>query len=157
MNDSSDCSPGCQRSRAWLEQANPDILSITNPYWLDYDPPTCSEHTAIAIGYAVFMVPGILGNLLMIITFLTTSLRSHRNLMSANLAVADLIMNLEAPFVIKNSLQCGPKYFSIAGCQIYGFMGGVSGTAAIASITAMAYQRYITITRPFNEGNVSFS
>ena len=134
----------------WHQVANIEILTLTNEYWLRFPPPSCAQHFIIAIVYSCIVIPGIIGNLLVILAFLAKSLRNHSNLLCANLAIADFLMNLEIPFLIRNSLTCGPKNFSFTGCQVYGFTGALSGTVAIASITAMAYQRYRKITSPFN-------
>lgn len=139
----------------WQVVADSDLLSIVNPHWLQFQPPSCTHHSIIAVIYVFMVVPGILGNLVMITTFLTSpALRNHVNLMSANLTLADLLMNLEIPFLIRNSLSCGPRYFSPVACRLYGLTGGLSGTVAIACIAGMAFQRLIKISRPFNEGNL---
>lgn len=139
----------------WQVVANSDLLSIVNPHWLRFHPPSCTHHSIIAVIYVFVVVPGILGNLVMIITFFTSpALRNHGNLMSANLTLADFLMNLEIPFLIRNSLSCGPRNFSPTACHVYGLTGGLSGTVAIACIAGMAYQRLIKISRPFNEGNL---
>ena len=142
-------------SRKWLEVANHDLLRITNPHWLQFDPPSCGQHLLFAFLYAVIMIPGIVGNCVVILLFFRSpSLRVPSNVINVNLALADLIMNLEAPILIKNSLDCGPKSFTVIGCKLYGLSGGLSGTVAIISISAMAIQRYISISRPFDCGRI---
>lgn len=139
----------------WQVVANRELLSIANPHWLQFRPPSCVHHSIIAVIYVFLVVPGILGNLVMIVTFFASpSLRNHANLMSANLSFADLLLNLEIPFLIRNSLTCGPRYFSPTACRLYGLTGGLSGTVAIACIACMAIQRLIKISRPFNEGDL---
>ena len=139
-------------SQQWLTVANTDLLMLANPHWLQFDPPSCQQHWIIAIIYTFIVIPGIIGNLgTIIVTFHSKSVRFNRNnCMRVNLAIADLLMNLEIPLLIKNSINCGPIYFSWTACQIYGFTGGLSGTVAIASITFMALDRYLSITRPFD-------
>lgn len=142
-------------SRKWLEVANHELLQMTNGHWLQFEPPSCDEHYFFAFLYAVIMIPGIFGNLVVILLFFQSpGLRIPANVLNVNLAIADLIMNLEAPILIKNSLACGPKDFSVLGCKLYGLSGGLSGSVAILSITGMAIQRYISISRPFDGGQL---
>lgn len=76
-------------------------------------------------------------------------------------------MNSEIPFFIYNCLKCGPalgvlgewkpvnsnsnvEYLVLlVGCELHGFIGGLSGTAALATITGMAVERLFTIWYPF--------
>lgn len=141
--------------KKWLLVGNEDLLKITHSHWLQFEPPSCQQHLIFAILYAVVMIPGIFGNAVVIFLFFRSpNLRVPANVMSVNLAMADLIMNLEAPLLIFNSLQCGPKNFSLLACRLYGLSGGLAGIVAILSIAAMAIQRYISITRPFDCGKI---
>jgi r-opsin len=41
-------------------------------------------------------------------------------------------------------------YVVITGCKIYGFIGGLSGTASIMTLSAIALDRYTVIAYPLN-------
>ena len=141
--------------RQWQQVASPDLLRIANGHWLSFQPPSCSMHLLFAFLYTIIMIPGILGNFIVIYLFFRcASLRIPANVINVNLALADLLMNLEAPILIRNSLDCGPRHFSPTACSLYGLSGGLSGSVAILSITAMAVQRCFSITRPFDCGSV---
>jgi len=59
-----------------------------------------------------------------------------------NLAFCDFIMMLKTPIFIYNSFKQG---FALGplGCQIFGFMGSISGIGASATNAAIAYDRYM--------------
>nr|XP_023013026.1 opsin-2-like [Leptinotarsa decemlineata] len=66
-----------------------------------------------------------------------------------NLAFCDFIMMLKSPIVIYNSFYHGFAT-GYSGCRIFGVMGTLSGIGAGATNACIAYDRYTTITRPFD-------
>ena len=54
------------------------------------------------------------------------------------------------PIFVYNSIYMGPAIGRI-GCSIYGFLGGLTGTSAILSITAISLERFYVITFPLKE------
>ncbi|CAN7993754.1 unnamed protein product, partial [Ixodes hexagonus] len=74
-------------------------------------------------------------------------LRSQANLLVFNLALSDMLMDLEIPLLVYNSLKLRPA-LGVWGCQLYGLMGGLSGTTAIFSIAALSLERYLALGRP---------
>ena len=66
-----------------------------------------------------------------------------------NLAICDFMMMLKAPIFIYNSFNRG---FALGhlGCQIFAFMGSLSGIGASTTNACIAYDRYATITKPFD-------
>lgn len=70
-----------------------------------------------------------------------------------NLAFCDWIMMLKAPIFIYNSFNRGFAAGHIA-CQIFAFVGSLSGIGAGMTNAAIAYDRYATISNPL-EGKLT--
>lgn len=66
-----------------------------------------------------------------------------------NLAFCDFMMMLKAPIFIYNSFNHGFAT-GILGCRIFATMGALSGIGAGMTNACIAYDRYTTITRPFD-------
>lgn len=66
-----------------------------------------------------------------------------------NLAFCDFIMFISIPIFIYN---CFNQNFSagVLGCQIYALLGSLSGIGAGMTNACIAYDRFTTITRPFD-------
>lgn len=66
-----------------------------------------------------------------------------------NLAICDFVMMIKTPIFIYNSFYRG---FALGqfGCQVFAFMGSLSGIGAGMTNACIAYDRYTTITRPFD-------
>ncbi|XP_065574983.1 opsin Rh4-like [Artemia franciscana] len=65
-----------------------------------------------------------------------------------------MVITMQSPIVVVNSFWNGPVLGDI-GCQIYGFVGGLAGTASIVILTILAYNRYRVISKPFDLGRKS--
>nr|XP_018914573.1 PREDICTED: neuromedin-U receptor 2-like [Bemisia tabaci] len=127
-----------------------DFLASINPHWLQFTPPDRSSHYILASLYAVIMVVGLFGNYLVIFMFLRCrSLQTPANILVANLAVSDFFLLSKMPVFIFNSFHRGPALGTI-GCQIYGFMGGLTGTVSIMTLAAIALDRYLVVVYPLN-------
>lgn len=66
-----------------------------------------------------------------------------------NLALCDLIMMFEAPIFVYNSFYRGAT-FTYLSCQIYAFVGALSGIGGGMTNAFIAYDRYTAITHPFD-------
>lgn len=66
-----------------------------------------------------------------------------------NLAICDFMMMLKAPIFIYNSFYRGYALGHL-GCQIFSFMGSLSGIGAGMTNAFIAYDRYTAITNPFD-------
>lgn len=66
-----------------------------------------------------------------------------------NLALYDFIMMLKTPINIYNSIYRGYALGHM-GCQIFAFVGSISGIGAGMTNAAIAYDRYTTITNPLD-------
>ena len=69
------------------------------------------------------------------------SLRTPSNMFVVNLAICDFFMMLKTPIFIYNSFNTGFAAGHV-GCQIFGFIGSLSGIGASTTNTAIAYDRY---------------
>ncbi|XP_026737245.1 opsin, ultraviolet-sensitive-like [Trichoplusia ni] len=75
------------------------------------------------------------------------TLRTPGNILVANLALSDFLMLAKTPIFIFNSFNLGPA-LGKTGCVIYGFVGGLTGTTSIATLSAIALDRYWAVVRP---------
>lgn len=125
-----------------------DYLTIVNPHWLRFAPRPKWQHYALAISYMVIMFVGVTGNFLVIYLFARCkALRTPANILVISLACSDLLMMLKMPIFIYNSLHLGPALGDKA-CRLYGFVGGLSGTCSICTITAISLDRFYVVKYP---------
>nr|CAD7393856.1 unnamed protein product [Timema cristinae]CAD7428594.1 unnamed protein product [Timema monikensis] len=82
-------------------------------------------------------------------TQLCRTLRTPANILVINLAVSDFFLVAKTPIFIYNSIYQGPALGKI-GCQIYGFIGGLTGTVSITTLAAIALDRYYVIVYPLD-------
>ena len=66
-----------------------------------------------------------------------------------NLAFCDFAMMIKTPIFIYNSFYRGYALGHL-GCQIFAFIGSLSGIGAGMTNACIAYDRYTTITNPFD-------
>lgn len=126
-----------------------DIIHIQE-HWLMYPEPDKSIHLLLSMVYFFYFIAGIIGNGLVLWIFSTAkSLRTASNMFVVNLAFCDFIMVSKAPIFVYNSAHYG---FALGqkGCQVFASVGALSGIAAGMTNAAIAYDRYTTITRPFD-------
>nr|APY20493.1 ultraviolet sensitive opsin [Cucujus clavipes] len=126
-----------------------DLVHIPE-HWLMYPEPDYSIHLLLGMVYIFFFVASIIGNGLVLWIFSTAkSLRTASNMFVVNLAFCDFIMMLKAPIFIYNSFNRGFAA-GFLGCQIFASMGSLSGIAGGMTNACIAYDRYTTITKPFD-------
>nr|QIC54075.1 opsin UV-like protein [Dendrolimus punctatus] len=134
----------------WRENGfySDDYLKLINPHWLQFPPPHPATHYIFGSIYILMMVTGIIGNVLVLsMYFRCRTLRTPGNILVANLALSDFIMLAKTPVFIYNSFNLGPA-LGKTGCLIYGFVGGLTGTTSIATLSAIAMDRYWAVVRP---------
>ncbi|KAH8406333.1 hypothetical protein KR215_011415 [Drosophila sulfurigaster] len=123
-------------------------IAKVNPFWLQFEPPHTSTFYIMAGLYCLISVVGCFGNAFVIFMFGSRkSLRTPANILVMNLAICDFLMLVKCPIAIYNNLQEGPALGDTA-CRIYGFVGGLSGTCAIGTLTAIALDRYNVVVHP---------
>ncbi|XP_031618516.1 opsin, ultraviolet-sensitive [Contarinia nasturtii] len=129
---------------------DPLFLESINIHWMRFVPPKPWEHYTLAIIYLCIMVFGIFGNALVGYMFLRCRiLRTSANILVINLAISDFLMLAKTPIFIYNSLKFGPILGDVA-CRMYGFLGGLTGTVSITTLTAISLDRYFVIIYPLN-------
>lgn len=69
------------------------------------------------------------------------SLRTPSNMFVVNLAICDFFMMIKAPIFIYNAFNTGFATGHI-GCQIFAFIGSLTGIGAGMTNAAIAYDRY---------------
>lgn len=74
-------------------------------------------------------------------THSSKSLQTPSNIFVINLAICDFLMMIKTPIFIYNSFNRGYAAGYI-GCQIFGFIGAISGIGASATNACIAYDRY---------------
>ncbi|XP_061710601.1 opsin, ultraviolet-sensitive-like [Cydia pomonella] len=125
-----------------------DYLLLINSHWLHFAPPDPSSNYILGILYIAMMLVGTTGNaLVLLMYFRCRTLRTPGNILVANLALSDFCMLAKTPVFIFNSFNLGPA-LGKTGCVIYGFVGGLTGTTSIATLAAIALDRYWAVVRP---------
>nr|BAU71684.1 UV-sensitive opsin [Aquatica lateralis] len=123
-------------------------------HWLVYPEPEASIHYLLGIVYIFICFMGIVGNGLVLWIFSTSkSLKTASNMFVVNLAFCDFIMMMKMPIFVYNSFNRGYALGHI-GCQIFGFVGSLSGIGAGMTNAFIAYDRYATISNPL-EGKLT--
>ncbi|XP_044736045.1 opsin, ultraviolet-sensitive-like [Chrysoperla carnea] len=128
----------------------PEELIHIPEHWLTYQEPPASVNYLLGLLYIFFFFASIIGNGLVIWIFSSAkALRTPSNMFVVNLAICDFMMMLKAPIFIYNSFNRGFATGHL-GCQIFAFMGSLSGIGAGATNACIAYDRYTTIAKPFD-------
>nr|APY20510.1 ultraviolet sensitive opsin [Macrosiagon limbatum] len=126
-----------------------DLIHIPE-HWLVYPEPEASMHFLLGLLYIGFFLMSTIGNGIVIWIFTSAkALRTASNMFVVNLAFCDFLMMIKTPIFIYNSFQRGYALGHL-GCQIFAFMGSLSGIGAGMTNACIAYDRYTTITRPLD-------
>nr|QWV42712.1 ultraviolet sensitive opsin [Epuraea ocularis] len=140
--------PNGQHNLGW--NLKPEDLIHIPEHWLMFPEPEYSIHLILALVYIALFFASVIGNGLVLWVFSSAkSLRTASNMFVVNLAFCDFMMMLKTPINIYNSVNRGFAT-GFLGCQIFGVMGSLSGIGAGMTNACIAYDRYTTITRPFD-------
>ncbi|KAB1270749.1 Melanopsin [Camelus dromedarius] len=119
--------------------------------WVPFPTVDVPDHAHYTLGTVILLVglTGMLGNLTVIYTFCRSrGLRTPANIFIINLAVSDFLMSFtQAPVFFASSLY-KQWLFGEAGCEFYAFCGALFGITSMITLTAIALDRYLVITRP---------
>ncbi|XP_016872444.1 melanopsin isoform X1 [Homo sapiens] len=130
--------------------------------WVPLPTVDVPDHAHYTLGTVILLVglTGMLGNLTVIYTFCravlrgvtvmmqSRSLRTPANMFIINLAVSDFLMSFtQAPVFFTSSLY-KQWLFGETGCEFYAFCGALFGISSMITLTAIALDRYLVITRP---------
>lgn len=117
-----------------------------------FPPVEIPDHAHYIIGSVILIVgiTGVIGNALVIYVFCRShSLRTRGNMLVVNLAVSDFFMSLtQSPVFFVASLHQRWVFGELA-CELYAFCGGLFGICSMMTLTAIAVDRCLAITRPF--------
>ncbi|XP_059485493.1 opsin, blue-sensitive-like [Neocloeon triangulifer] len=128
----------------------PELVGLVDPHWLSFPPASDADHMILGVIYFFIFFAGVIGNSVVLITFLTTrALRTSSNLFLANLAVLDLVMMSQLPIFVANSLYQG-QVLGTVGCNLFGTLGAISGMGNAVNNVAIAYDRYRSISSPMD-------
>ncbi|XP_064081539.1 melanopsin-like isoform X1 [Macrobrachium nipponense] len=136
---------------AWTEiLQDKELLCVTNRHWLEFEPPSKTSHKILAVIYLIVLVVGTFGNAAVIFLFISSrTLRTASNLLILNLAVSDFLLLITISALVHNSVHEGPATGRI-GCDVYGFLGGLTGTTSIMTLAAISLDRYLVISFPLD-------
>ncbi|KAJ8397427.1 hypothetical protein AAFF_G00439760 [Aldrovandia affinis] len=106
-------------------------------------------HYIIGTVILIVGITGVLGNTLVVYAFCRSrSLRTPGNMFVVNLAVADFLMSLtQSPVFFAASLH-RRWVFGERACELYAFCGALFGICSMMTLTAIAADRCLAITRP---------
>ncbi|XP_061646635.1 melanopsin-A-like isoform X2 [Phyllopteryx taeniolatus] len=109
------------------------------------------DHAHYTIGSVILAIgiTGMVGNFLVIYAFSRSrSLRTPANMFIINLAVTDLLMCVtQAPVFFVSSMH-KRWIFGEKACELYAFCGALFGICSMVTLTVIALDRYVVITRP---------
>nr|QWV42703.1 ultraviolet sensitive opsin 1 [Calopteron sp. CRS 2021] len=130
-----------------------DLIHIPT-HWLGFQEPEASIHYLLGLLYIFIWLMGSFGNGLVMWIFSTSKgLKTPSNMFVVNLAFCDFIMMMKMPLFVYNSFNRGFAT-GFLGCQIFGFIGSVSGIGAGMTNMCIGYDRYATISNPM-EGKMT--
>nr|CAD7589395.1 unnamed protein product [Timema genevievae] len=144
---------GYSNSTLWRPEARvaPRMLGWNVPaeelvhipeHWMSYPEPNPLYHYTLALLYTVFCFVAVIGNGLVIWIFTSAkSLQTPSNVFVVNLAICDFMMMMKTPIFIYNSFNLGFAS-GFLGCQIFAFVGSLSGIGAGMTNAFIAYDRY---------------
>ncbi|NIG58720.1 melanopsin isoform 2 [Pontoporia blainvillei] len=130
---------------------SPTAARAQSAAWVPFPTVDVPDYAHYTLGTVILLVglTGMLGNLTVIYTFCRSrGLRTPANMFIINLAVSDFLMSFtQAPVFFASSVY-KQWLFGEAGCEFYAFCGAVFGITSMITLTAIALDRYLVITRP---------
>ncbi|XP_023676251.2 opsin 4b [Paramormyrops kingsleyae] len=112
------------------------------------DVPDHAHYTIASVILAVG-ITGMVGNFLVMYAFCRSrSLRTPANMFIINLAIADFLMCItQTPIFFITSMH-KRWIFGETACELYAFCGALFGICSMITLTVIAVDRYVVITRP---------
>ncbi|KAM9650822.1 LOW QUALITY PROTEIN: melanopsin [Trichechus inunguis] len=144
-------SPASASSLGELPPSSPTAARAQTAAWVPFPTVDVPDHAHYTMGTVILLVglTGMLGNLMVIyIFFRSRGLRTPANMFIINLAVSDFLMSFtQTPIFFASSLY-KRWLFGETGCEFYAFCGALFGITSMITLTAIALDRYLVITRP---------
>jgi r-opsin len=125
-----------------------DMLYMVDPHWNQFPPLNPLMYSLLAFVVTMMGLVSIIGNFVVVYVFMgTRSLKTPSNLLVVNLAFSDLLMMAAMfPFMaISNFYETWA--FGPLMCELYGFIGSLSGCMSIWSMAMIAMDRYNVIVK----------
>ncbi|XP_063708943.1 neuropeptide SIFamide receptor-like [Culicoides brevitarsis] len=110
----------------------------------------------LSIAYGIICIVGVCGNVAVVVVVAQSpTMRSPTNLFIANLAVADILVNILClPFTLIGNLF--PAWIlGIFFCKTVSYLQGVSVSASVNTLTAISLERMAAINFPFLSGSMT--
>jgi len=135
-----------------LDNIPEDVLAFIDPHWGKFGPQHPLIVHVVSIAFFFLWVINFFGNGCVIYCFLKTkSLRSPSNMFVVNLAFSDLVMMTTMGWpVIVNAWTQRYWMFGKFACEMYGFLGALTGTVSILTMVVIGYDRYNVIVKGFS-------
>ncbi|XP_037353570.1 melanopsin [Talpa occidentalis] len=146
-----DSSQSSASSLSQLQPISPTGSGAQEAVWAPFPTVNVPDYAHYTLGTVILLVglTGMLGNMTVIYTFCRSrGLRTPANMFIINLAVSDFLMSFtQAPVFFASSLY-KQWLFGETGCEFYAFCGALFGITSMITLTAIALDRYLVITRP---------
>uniref|UniRef100_A0A336MZM8 CSON009136 protein n=1 Tax=Culicoides sonorensis TaxID=179676 RepID=A0A336MZM8_CULSO len=110
----------------------------------------------LSVAYGLICIVGVCGNVAVVVVVARSpTMRSPTNLFIANLAVADILVNILClPFTLIGNLF--PAWIlGIFFCKTVSYLQGVSVSASVNTLTAISLERMAAINFPFLSGSMT--
>jgi len=149
---SKDLTYGFPEGVSIVDLVRPEIKPYIHEHWYNYPPINPMWHYLLGVIYLFLGFVSTIGNGMVIYLFFKCkALRTPANILVVNLAFSDLIMlTTNVPFFTYNCFNGGVWMFSAFYCEVYGFLGALTGTASIWLLVMISFDRYNIICNGFN-------
>lgn len=101
---------------------------------------------------------GIIFNLLVCLVYIThPKLLDAPNIFIINISIGDLMYSIVALPMLVTSNVHGEWVFGEAGCTAYGFLTTFFALGSMMNLAGVAYERYVTLCKLYDNGEAQFS
>ncbi|CAL1616449.1 unnamed protein product [Knipowitschia caucasica] len=140
---------GLASSAALLNSSLESVFNISNITFFPYYQHTLTIAVTYIVAYFFIFVLCMMGNILVCLIVLENRrMRTVTNLFILNLAIADLLVGIFCvPITLVDNLITGWP-FSKSVCKMSGFVQGVSVSASVFTLVAIAVERFRCIVYP---------
>ncbi|XP_034250430.1 opsin-3 [Thrips palmi] len=128
----------------------PEHMGMVHEHWRQYEAMSIYWHLGLAMVYTFLMFSSLIGNGLVAYAFFTCkALRTPSNILIVNQVGMDMMMFVNIPWLIVNSVA-GHIVGWETGCDVYAFFGAVGGMGSAMNNAIIAFDRYRTIAFPID-------
>lgn len=136
-----------------------EMKHMIHKHWENYPPVNPMWHYLLGVIYLFLGTASLTGNGVVLYLFLKVKkLRTPSNLLVANLACLDLLMLLsQFPIFSYNCFSGGVWMFSPFLCEVYAFLGSVTGLGSLCSLVFITFDRYNVIVHGVSGKPLTFT